>query len=604
MNMDIVTTTGIGLIGLIVLFWYIGFFLKKRVKSAEDFLLAGRNAPFWLLAAAYIGGSIGGASVAGYTGYGFSKGISAMWTSLFMVSGMTLFVCLFARRLNHFGRKTNAVTIADFICARYGEKMRIPAALSSCFRPLFLTGMQFLAIAIALKVTFDLPIVYGVPLAAFSISLYMLNSGQYAALVTQWIQAILQSLSILLFSYTVFQFFGSPTEVTQAIYNDLPAEFLDFWSVDFSALSIWFLTLGIFYVVDPWIYMWAYVARTPRIASNAQLAVLGCSYFNVLPFVAGVTLAAITVAGVFVIPDTLTPDSLYVWFTVNHINIVVGTIIMIGLFMTILSCGSSFAMNGVTILTRDIYEKLINPNATPEQSMKASRISVVIVIIFGVLCALWLPVLVPLWILAQAICLSGLLAPTLSAWFWKRATTTGALASCISGALSAIIWSIYAWLELGSPAAMPFGLHAVHIGLLFSLPTMIIVSLGTKHDVIEDIEATNFHILGNEISPETKESKGMITAITDWLDAKTIVQKTAWFFVFIVFILHYILAFFFEIPIFGELMIWISLLTGSLMVFVITVYGGRDVITLIRSFIHEDETKHTPPLQNPPTESK
>ncbi|MGR5254305.1 sodium:solute symporter family protein [Vibrio astriarenae] len=585
--MDVITITGIGLFLLIASFGVIGFWLKNRVKSSEDFLLAGRTAPFWLLAAAYIGGSIGGASVAGYTGYGFTKGIASMWTSLFIVSGMTLFVVVFAKRLNYFGRKTAAVTIADFICSRYGEKLRIPVALSSCLRPLFLTGMQFLAIAIALKVTFDLPIVYGVPLAAISISLYMLTSGQYAALVTQWIQAILQSLSILLFSFAAFQYFGSPAQVTNAVYQELPGEFLNFWNVELSLFSIWFLTLGLFYVVDPWIYMWAYIGKSPRVACNAQLAVLGCSYFNVLPFVAGVTLATLVSVGVFLLPENLTADSIYVWFTVNHINVLVGSIIMIGLFMTILSCGSSFAMNGVTILTRDIYEKLINPSATAEQSIRASRISVIIVMVFGVLSALWLPVLVPLWILAQAICLSGLLAPTLSAWFWKRSTTKGALSSCIVGATTAVSWAMYAWFVEGTPAATPLGFHAVHVGLMCSLPTMFIVSLMTSHDSVEDVESTNFKTLGKEM--RASQSKPESASLFGWLGAKSSLQKVAWLSVFVVFGLHYLLSFMFEIQIVGELMIWISLVTGLSMIAVITVFGGRDVVSLIRSFTLEEQ---------------
>ena len=53
------------LIIMIITFIGVGIWFKKMATTAEDFLLAGRNAPFWLLATAYLGGYVGGASVSG-----------------------------------------------------------------------------------------------------------------------------------------------------------------------------------------------------------------------------------------------------------------------------------------------------------------------------------------------------------------------------------------------------------------------------------------------------------------------------------------------------------------------------------------------------------
>ena len=120
---SVVTISIVVLVILVILFILAGMWFSRMAKSADDFLLAGRGAPFWLLATAYLGGYVGGASVSGYVGNGMASGISQMWASLFVVSGCTLFTILFARRLNYFGRKTNAVTITDFVVERYGNKL-------------------------------------------------------------------------------------------------------------------------------------------------------------------------------------------------------------------------------------------------------------------------------------------------------------------------------------------------------------------------------------------------------------------------------------------------------------------------------------------------
>ncbi len=58
--MSIITLSGILLIILIIAFIFIGMKFKKVTTSSEDFLLAGRGAPFWLTAAPAVGGGGGG----------------------------------------------------------------------------------------------------------------------------------------------------------------------------------------------------------------------------------------------------------------------------------------------------------------------------------------------------------------------------------------------------------------------------------------------------------------------------------------------------------------------------------------------------------------
>jgi Na+/proline symporter len=346
---------------------------------------------------------------------------------------------------------------------------------------------------------------------------------------------------------------------------------------------MWFLTLGVFYLVDPWIYMWAYIGTTPKTASNAQLAVLGGSYYNVLPFIAGLALAAAGIKGMVSVPEGLTNDGLYAWFCMNNMPVVIGTIVVVGLLMTIISCGSSFAMNGVTILTRDVYQKLINKNATDAQSLLASRISLVIIMLIGIASALWLPILVPLWVLAQAIGISALFAPVMSAWFWKRATTAGALAASWGGGITAMVWAMWVWKTTGSPGSLVHGLHAGHVGLMVSIIMMIVVSLTTKPE-FEKAMATSFKTLGDEMKANTPEIINETgTGLFGWLGAHSGAVKLLWTLVGVLFILHFILAFAFQIKTAAFAMLWIGIIVGVVMLFVLFFLGLADVSKMIKS---------------------
>jgi len=582
--MSVITISSIALVALVIVFIMMGMWFKRMATSSEDFLLAGRKAPFWLLASAYLGGYVGGASVSGYVSLGYTNGLSGMWTSLFVVSGCVAFIVIFARRLNYFGRKTGAVTLADFVCARYGESLRLPVAIVGFMRPGFLTGMQFLAIAIVINVVFGLDIKYGVVISAVVVLMYLVTAGQYSALVTQWIQSILQSLGITLFALVTFKLIGNPTQVVDSMFQALPPAFMNIWTVNFSMFTVWLLTFGVFYLVDPWIYMWAYIGESPRTSSNGMLAVLGGSYYNVLPFLSGMTIIAAVTLGKIAVPEGLAGDALYAWFSINQTGTLVGVLIIVGLLMTIISCGSSFAMNGVTILTRDIYHRVINKKATDSQVLFASRMSLVVVVAIGIASALWLPILVPLWSLAQAIGISGLLATTLSAWFWKRSTTAGAFASTVLGGATAFGWAVYAWLTTGSPGSLVNGLHAAHVGLLVAIPVMIIVSLATKPEY-EKADATNYKTLGEELksSPLVKE-KVTSPGIFGWLGASTGSWKLFWVIVLGVFGLHYLLAFFFQIQTIGLSMVWIALIVSVLMIIQLSIMGFKDVVVMVRNF--------------------
>ena len=582
------TTVMISLIVLVILviaFIGAGMWFKRMATTADDFLLAGRKAPFWLLATAYLGGYVGGASVSGYVGNGYNSGISEMWASLFVVTGSVIFILLFSRRLNYFGRKTDAVTISDFICERYGEKMRLPASLVALVRPTILTGMQFLAIATSMTVVFDTSIEFGVVVSSVIILLYLITAGQYSALITQWFQSILQAAGIILFALVAFKLIGNPTEITVAFYQILPKSFTNFFALDTSAFTTYALTLGLFYLADPWMYMWAYVGKSPKASSNGMLAVLGGSYYNVLQFLAGMAILVGVTTGVFSIPEGLAGDSLYAWFTIEFSNTFVGVFILVGLLMTIISCGSSFAMNGVTIITRDIYQRVINKNATDKQSLLASRVSVIIVVGVGIAAALWLPILVPLWVLAQAICLSGLFATTMSAWFWKRATTAGAMASTIGGAVVALAWAMYAWATQGSPGALIGGFHAVHVGVLASIPLMIVVSLCTKPDY-EAAERTNWKALGKEMKeskliPESEKCNAK--GVFGWLGAENSKSwKIFWICVAVIFGAHYILSFAFINQNIGVMMTWVALIVGIAMIFIMAILGGKDILGMVK----------------------
>jgi Na+/proline symporter len=170
------------------------------------------------------------------------------------------------------------------------------------------------------------------------------------------------------------------------------------------------------------------------------------------------------------------------------------------------------------------------------------------------------------------------------AWFWKRATTEGALASCIIGAGAAIAWAMYAWVTTGSPGTIMFGLHAVHVGTFISIPVMIIVSLATKADP-EMAKNTDWKLLGEEMKATNlipEEDKCLKKGLFGWLGADTKGWKIFWVIMAILFVAHFVLSIGFNSSNMAVALAWVSLGVGIIMLIILAVNGGRDLSGMIK----------------------
>ncbi len=466
-----------GVAAALGLFSWLGWRFS-RVESRSDFLLMGRGVGFWLFFGAYTGASIGGASLAGFTGEGFSSGISSIW--LIVVSSFTvpLFALLFGPAINRFGREHGACTLGDFLVWRYGPAMRGPAMFLTYLRPAFITGLQFLAVGTLMRVAFGVPTAAGVILGAAIVLAYSFLGGQYSAITSQWLQALFQGLGMFVFLVLAIRVHGGVAAAGEALVRELPPAFLDAWHVSPRLLSVWVISMGLFYFVDPWLYQWAYMARDRRTSRNALVAASITSPWTAVSFLGGMLLAAGVRAGRLHLPAGLDPDLVYLHFVQHHVGTALAAFLLVSFLMTVLSCASSFLMNGATILQADLLEPLLGESAR-RHPVTVGRAAVLLTGCFGIAAALWVPVLVPLWIIGQAIAVSGLFWPVLAAWAWPRATTAGAVASLLAGAVASFAWALAAWWQEGSANALYHGLHAAHVGMGLSFLVLVAVSLAT-----------------------------------------------------------------------------------------------------------------------------
>ena len=79
---DYVTIAVIAIYFLVLL--GIGVWASKKIKTAEDYLVAGRSLGFWVFVLLMIGTVCSGMSLLGVSGLGYRAGWPTMWEEIFV----------------------------------------------------------------------------------------------------------------------------------------------------------------------------------------------------------------------------------------------------------------------------------------------------------------------------------------------------------------------------------------------------------------------------------------------------------------------------------------------------------------------------------------
>ena len=79
-----------------------GFWKARKVKDSEDFMVAGRTLPWWVLVGTLLATWIGNGSLFGGAGLGYRNGLSGLWSSCGAWLGILL-VFFIAKRVRNLG---------------------------------------------------------------------------------------------------------------------------------------------------------------------------------------------------------------------------------------------------------------------------------------------------------------------------------------------------------------------------------------------------------------------------------------------------------------------------------------------------------------------
>lgn len=453
------------IISFLVLLFVVSVVATIKVRTADTYIMGDFRMGFFPICGSVIATVTGSAALIGAAAQGFNIGISYVITVISFVSFTIISMLIIGPSI----RKLKLYTLPDLFARRFGKAAALLPALITAF--LYMTptfGMQLVGMASILSSITDLAYIWGILLGFLVVVAFTMIGGLPSVAWTDAIQTVVILVGVILTFVIGLNYVGGPDTFVEST----PTELLSFGSIGFTEMLNWFLVFGPFYIV--WQTTWQRLTAAKSIKVGMSAIIVGFIISGVVSFLG----VLIGIAGVQVFPADTIPDTVYSSFIVELFPPWLGGLLMVSLLAALLTGATSFLLSGAINISKDIYQGWINPRATDGHILRVSRLSVGLMAVIGLFIALGIEDIIAIYQVALSFTAAGLVFPVLAALFWKRATTSGVIASVIGAMVVSLVWRF---------AGQPWGLHEIAPGLIVSALLLVGVSLATSHSGEEDV---------------------------------------------------------------------------------------------------------------------
>jgi solute:Na+ symporter, SSS family len=471
----------------------VGVWKARRVRDSADFMVAGRSLPWFVLVGTLLATWIGNGSLFGGAGLGYRNGLAGMWSSAGAWLGILL-IAFIARRIRNFGK----VTVPDIFEARYGTAAGILATLITVVAYLTIVSYQFRGGGRILAIVTDgaLPVGTGIVLTAVFAVSYTVLAGMISVVYTDVVNGVLMLVGVLAAAIFMVGAVGGFPEIWAHAAATGKTGLFGNWALErgtvdsgaIIALSFFVPTL-LLLMGDANMYQRIFSARTAGAARKAVLFwVVGVAFLEIAIYFLGLTGAVaaaqgqipeLFLGGAADVPENLS-ENVIPTLAVGLLPRALGMLLVATMMAIVVSTADSFLLVPATNLTRDVYQRFLNPLASEGRVILVSRLLIVGLGGVAYLLVNQFPTILTAAYTAYLIYGAAITPALLAAFLWKRATGVGALASIVLGAGVVLVWTFLLPNLEGFASWNPFLQEVTYPAVLVSVGALVLGSLATK----------------------------------------------------------------------------------------------------------------------------
>lgn len=459
----------LGMVISMVVYIVLGLVISKRVKTADDFFVAGRNAPTLLIVGSLVAsycstglfmGDVGEAFAGFYTPF--------MMTAIMLVGGYILGSIFFGKYL----RRSECITIPEFFGKRFQSRpLQILAAITSIITMTVYLLSVMQGIGTLMQYVTGLDYNLCVLFALITFTLLTILSGSKGVLITDTLM------------FGIFMFFSLAAVVIIVVkMGGWNAAMENVTKINADIFS-WHGNLGHLYPTGTENMVWAIMTGLTWVAVCAVAPWQSSRYLmakNEHVVVRSAVWAAIGVAAIeFLVPTTAAllnvfgdqiPDASksMIWAIMNLVPKVVGVVALTG----VLAAGISSATTFLSLIGSSVSNDILK-TPSPKKKVFFGRIAIVVVALVVMVLAYFNPPQIYIIMLLSGTVVVCSWFPVCIASVWsKRITKTGAFCGMLFGFLGCATMKI-----LGTMMTLPIYLDSFVVGLIANILGMLI---GTK----------------------------------------------------------------------------------------------------------------------------
>ncbi len=444
----------------------IGFYVKRRAETGEDFFLAGREMTAWIAGLSFLSANLGSLELMGWAAAAYQYGILAThWYWIGAIPAM-LFLGIVMMPFYYIS-KTHSVP--GYLRLRFGEPSRALSAISFAFMTILMSGINMYSMALVMKVVLGWDINFSIWVSSLTVAVYVALGGLRSAIFNEVLQFMLIWLGALLIPIFGLIEAGGWSGLQERIARNFSGQdYTHLWrtlgSFSDNPMGIHWtgIVLGLGWVISfgYWTTDFLVVQRVlaAKDLRSAKLApIIGAAFKMLVPFI--VILPGLL--GLAVLPIRLTGETEAIATGGHSYNEVLPLMLaryfspgLLGLGITALIAGFMSGMAGnvsafATVWTYDIYRALMKKNGTDRHYVRMGRWCTVIGVLVSIGTAYLVMQFKSIMDYVQAL-FSFFIAPlfgtVLLGMLWKRATPAGGFWGLLAGTVSSI--AMWAWVKI------------------------------------------------------------------------------------------------------------------------------------------------------------
>jgi SSS family solute:Na+ symporter len=448
------------------------------VKTKADYLVAGRSLPAFVLVFTLLSSWIGSGSLLGGAENAYKHGFYALWQGGGGWAGLALIYFIAPR-----ARKFAQFTIPDLLETRYNQTARVLGVIAVLFTYTAITSYQFIGGGDILHLIFpQVTAVEGQYILAGFVIVFTAIAGMGSVAYMDVVIGLLATFTMLAALPVLLHEAGGWAGVKAV----LPATHFTVFSdmKPINALEL-FLPTCLLMLGNQSMYQKFFSAKSEKDATRATLGwIVGTVILETV-------IVAIAVVGSALYPTGEVhdrPREILAYTAVHGLGggklwALLGALLVGAIFAKVVSTANNYLFSPATNLVNDVFVRYLKPEASNKQVLLVSRLMVAGLGLWALWQSLGTTSVLKKSLYAYTIYSAALTPVILAAFFWRRATAKGAVASIAAGTVVTIGWD---WVTPHMPAVIA-ARDAILPALVASLICLFAVSLATKAPTEEQL---------------------------------------------------------------------------------------------------------------------